>query len=74
MDISGILEAEDKLFEQNRAEEVEELLIGAISVAADEGDGGALLQLLNELIGYYRESSRFEDTSRGIGSFCHIAA
>ena len=54
MDISGILEAEDKLFEQNRAEEVEELLIGAISVAADEGDGGALLQLLNELIGYYR--------------------
>ena len=61
MDISGILEAEDRLFEENRAEEVEELLMGAISVAVDEGDGGALLQLLNELIGYYRESSRFED-------------
>ncbi|MCR4619000.1 MAG: DUF4125 family protein [Lachnospiraceae bacterium] len=61
MDISGILEAEDNLFNQNRAEEVEELLMGGISVALDEGDGGALLQLLNELIGYYRESSRFED-------------
>lgn len=61
MDISGILEAEDRLFNENRAAEVEELLMGAVSVALDEGDGGALLQLLNELIGYYRESSRFED-------------
>ena len=61
MDISGILEAEDRLFNENRAAEVEELLMGGISVALDEGDGGALLQLLNELIGYYRESSRFED-------------
>ena len=61
MDISGVLEAEDRLFNENRAEEVEELLLSAISVAVDEGDGGALLQLLNELIGYYRECSRFED-------------
>ncbi len=74
MDISGILEAEDKLFEQNRAEEVEELLIGAISVAADEGDGGALLQLLNELIGYYRESSRFEDAYKVADEIYSVAS
>ena len=61
MDISGVLAAEDRLFNENRADEVEELLMSAVSVALDEGDGGALLQLLNELIGYYRESSRFED-------------
>ncbi len=74
MDISGILEAEDKLFEQNRAGEVEELLIGAISVAADEGDGGALLQLLNELIGYYRESSRFEDAYKVADEIYSVAS
>lgn len=61
MDIDGILEAEDRLFNENRAEEVEGLLIGAISVAMDEQDGYAMLSLLNELIGYYRETSRYED-------------
>lgn len=61
MDIAGILEAEDRLFNENRAEEVEGLLIGAISVALDEQDGYAMLSLLNELIGYYRETSRYED-------------
>ena len=62
MDIEGILEAEDRLFNENRAEEVEGLLIGAISVAMDEQDGYAMLSLLNELIGYYRETSRYEDS------------
>ena len=74
MDISGILEAEDRLFEENRAEEVEELLMGAISVAVDEGDGGALLQLLNELIGYYRESSRFEDAYKVADEIYSVAS
>lgn len=62
MDIEGILEAEDRLFNENRADEVEGLLIGAISVAMDEQDGYAMLSLLNELIGYYREASRYEDS------------
>ncbi len=74
MDISGILEAEDRLFNENRAEEVEDLLMGAISVAVDEGDGGALLQLLNELIGYYRESSRFEDAYKVADEIVSVAS
>lgn len=61
MDIEGILEAEDRLFNENRADEVEGLLIGAISVSMDEQDGYAMLSLLNELIGYYREASRYDD-------------
>lgn len=61
MDISAVLENVDRMFNENRADEVEGLLIGAISVAMDEQDGPALLQLLNELIGFYRETSRYED-------------
>ncbi len=60
MDLEGILELEDRLFQENRADEVEDLLINALSVASDEGEEMAVLQLLNELIGYYREASKFE--------------
>ncbi len=60
MDIQGILEAEDRLFTENRAAEVEDLLLGAVAVAADEMDEVSLLQLLNELLGYYRETSEWE--------------
>lgn len=40
----------------------EAILKDGIKEAIEDGDNGALLQLMNELIGYYREYSRVEDS------------
>ena len=58
MDVSVLLETVDRLYEENRGEEAEQILLGAIAAAQDEQDGTTLLQLLNELLGYYRETFR----------------
>ncbi|MCH5343680.1 MAG: DUF4125 family protein [Acetatifactor sp.] len=58
MDISGILQRVDTLYEEHRGPEAERLLQEAVSVAVEEQDSVSLLQLLNELLGYYRETSQ----------------
>ena len=60
METDGILKAADRLYSENRAKEAEELLVRSIDAAAGEADDGAVLVLLNELAGHYRETSEFE--------------
>lgn len=57
MDIQKILERVDALFEEDRGKEAEELMLQSEEQARLEGEDGVRLQLLNELIGYYREVS-----------------
>ncbi len=61
MDIRNVLAQVDQLFEENRGEEAERLMRESAALAVQEGDDNSLLQLLNELVGYYREVSRYED-------------
>lgn len=60
MDIQNILQQVDAFFEENKGEEAERLLLQSVERAVEEGDDGSLLQLLNELIGFYRETSQPE--------------
>ncbi len=63
MDISGILQRVDTLYEEHRGPEAERLLQEAVSVAVEEQDSVSLLKLLNELLGYYRETGQAEQAS-----------
>ena len=50
----------DRLFEENKAKEAEQLMLKAAEDARTAGDYGFELQMLNELIGYYRVTSERE--------------
>ena len=60
MDIETIRETIDRLYEQGRSLEAEDVLLSTAGAAAEEGDDHLLLQILNELIGHYRETSEWE--------------
>lgn len=60
METDRILKAADRLYSENRTKEAEELLVRSIDAAAEEADDGAVLVLLNELAGHYRETSEYE--------------
>ena len=60
MEIQNILAQVDAYFEADRGKDAEQLLQQSVADAEREQDDGAKLQLLNELIGYYRESSQHE--------------
>lgn len=60
MDINAVLEQVDKFYESNQGAEAEKLLLESAAGAAKEQDDGSLLQLLNELLGYYRETGQKE--------------
>ncbi len=64
MDIRGILKQVDALYEENRGEQAEKLMQDSILQAVQEQDDESLLQLLNELLGYYRETSQSENAHR----------
>lgn len=59
-DINVILRKVDAYYEQNRGAEAERLMQDALVRAVAEQDNDSLLQLLNELLGYYRETSQVE--------------
>ena len=61
MDIEQILEIVDNLYEKGEPAKAEEVLLNCASAAVEEGDDHLLLQLLNELIGHYRETGRWEN-------------
>lgn len=61
MNIEEILLQIDKLFEENKRDEVEKLMQESIAQAVTEQDDGSLLRLLNELLGFYRETGRHEE-------------
>ena len=60
VDIQNILAQVDALFEADRGKDAEQLMQQSVAEAEKEQDEGAKLQLLNELIGYYRETSQRE--------------
>ncbi len=60
LDLEAIIQQIDKLQEENRGPESETLMKESIVQAVQEEDDNALLTLLNELIGYYRETSQAE--------------
>ena len=61
LDMQKILEQVDRYFEENKGEEAENLMQQAAAQAVQEGDHSGLLQLLNELLGYYRETGQEEN-------------
>ncbi|MBQ8116770.1 MAG: DUF4125 family protein [Lachnospiraceae bacterium] len=73
MDVNAILQKVDALFDENKAKEAEQLLLQALEAAEKNGDGAAKLQLLNELIGYYRQTSEREPLLRVIEEALHTA-
>lgn len=60
MDIKNLRQTIDKLYEEGRSDEAERLMLEVAAVAADEGEDAFLLQILNELIGHYRETSEWD--------------
>ena len=60
MDIQSVLRQVDIFFGENRGKEAEKLMQESVLQAVQEGDDNSLLQLLNELIGYYRETGQAE--------------
>ncbi len=62
MDVAAVLRKVDELYRQNQGPEAEKLMQSAIVEAVSARDDQGLLQLLNELLGYYRETSRVEDS------------
>lgn len=66
MNVEEIFLQIDKLLEENRREEAEKLMQESIALAVKEQDDNSLLGLLNELLGFYRETGRHED-ARAIG-------
>ncbi len=64
MDVNEILQQVDSFYAENKGEEAEKLMLTAIREAAENQDNEGLLQLLNELLGYYRETSQVENSMR----------
>lgn len=60
MNIEQILQQVDEYYEKSQAAEAEKLMRESIALAMEEQDNESLLQLLNELLGYYRETSQVE--------------
>ncbi|MDE5590112.1 MAG: DUF4125 family protein [Acetatifactor sp.] len=61
MNMQEIISQIDKLLEENKREEAEKLMQESIALAVAEQDDSILLRLLNELLGFYRETGRHEE-------------
>ena len=68
-----VLREVDRLFDENRAKEAEVFLQDALEEAREEEELGVCLQLLNELIGYYRQTSEKEKLTQTIEEALQIA-
>lgn len=60
MDMNEILQRVDALFEENKPQEGLQLMLSTLQKAIEIQDDEAILQLLNELLGYYRETGQVE--------------
>lgn len=67
MNIEFVLEQLDSLFANHQADRVESFLTGKIEEAAGEGDKGAVITLMNELIGHFRETGESDKSVE----YCH---
>lgn len=64
MQTEEIINKLDRLFSENKGQEAQQLLEDSIRLAIGEADDNALLTLLNEMIGYMRETSQVESSYR----------
>lgn len=62
MQVEEITQKLDELFAAGKGPEAQKLLEDSIRQAMEEEDDGALLTLLNEIIGYMRETSQVESS------------
>ena len=61
MDINKVLKEYDNMVLNHREKEAEGFLTESLTQAVGEGDTGAVLSLLNELVGFYREVNRYDE-------------
>ena len=54
MNVNSVLQQVDELYVRSEGAQAEKLMCSAIEEAVKEQDNESLLQLLNELLGYYR--------------------
>ena len=73
MNMEFVLREVDRLFDENKAKEAEIFLLKALDEAREEEEMGVCLQLLNELIGYYRQTSEREKLTETIEEALRIA-
>lgn len=57
MDVNEIFKKIDDLFDENKAKEAERFMLDCLKEAKEKNNTSLCLQLLNELIGYYRQTS-----------------
>lgn len=62
INVAAIMQQVDAFYAKNQGYDAEKLMQDSILEAASIGDEGSLLQLLNELLGYYRETGRVKDS------------
>lgn len=60
MNIEFVLKGLDDLFAKRESEKIEGYLSSHIEQALKEGDAGSAVTLINELIGYYRDTSMYD--------------
>ena len=58
MDIKAVLEQLDTLFAQKKYDQAEPFLMASLEQAMKEGDDSSVVTLLNEIIGFYRDSGQ----------------
>lgn len=62
MNLNEVFEQVDQLYREKKGEAAERLMRKYISQAIKDEDDASLLQLMNELLGYYRETSQIENS------------
>lgn len=60
MDINQVLQGLDRLFEEGKLDQVEGYLSEQLELAVKENDFGSILSILNELLGFARETSQYD--------------
>ncbi|MBO4903920.1 MAG: DUF4125 family protein [Lachnospiraceae bacterium] len=60
MNIDEIFAEIDRLYSEHEIEKVEEYMLDRLGEAARQNDENVMIQLLNELIGHYRETGDFD--------------
>ena len=60
MDINDIFSKVDSYFKKNQPKDAEKLLKETLAQAKEENNSEISLQILNELIGYYRQTSEVD--------------
>ncbi|MCM1158156.1 MAG: DUF4125 family protein [Bacteroidales bacterium] len=64
MDVNQVLQGLDDLFAEGKLNQVEEYLQTNLEQAEKEGDFGAAVSILNEMLGFARETSQYDKCER----------